>query len=191
MDYNQAQQIVTQAIGIMSVDDKPTLIDMLQRNGVMVSDQSTQEEVLNSTFMAIKDSAKFRNELTDYFTEQASTDDEDSSGNFSNKDGKGKKAVSDFLKTLFSEENVNKGLGIGMDYLGSKLQANAQKGVGKQAIELESLKAQTAANEALKIDALSKLPSTTDKPKKWILPVAIGGGVLILGVVLYFVLRKK
>ena len=191
MDYNQAQQIVTQAIGIMSVDDKPTLIDMLQRNGVMVSDQSTQEEVLNSTFMAIKDSAKFRNELTDYFTQQASIDEEDMSGNFSNKGGDGKKKVGEFLKTLFSEENVNKYIGIGTDYLGSKLQANAQKGVGKQAIELESLKAQTAANEALKIDALSKLPSTTDKPKKWILPVAIGGGVLILGVVLYFVLRKK
>jgi hypothetical protein len=191
MDYNQAQQIVTQAIGIMSVDDKPTLIDMLQRNGVMVSDQSTQEEVLNSTFMAIKDSAKFRSELTDYFTQQASIDDEASSGNFLNKSGEGKKKVGDFLKTLFSEENINKGLGIGMDYLGSKLQANAQKGVGKQAIELETLKAQTAANEAAKIDALSKLPPSSSGTPKWVLPVAIGGGVLILGVVLYFVLRKK
>lgn len=191
MDYIQAQQVVTQAIGIMSVDDKPTLIDMLQRNGVMVSDQSTQEEVLNATFMAIKDSAKFRNELSDYFSEQASIDEEDNSGSFSNDNGKKKTAVGNFLSTLFSEENVNKYIGIGTDYLGSKLQANAQKGLGQQAIALETAKAQTAAQDTARIEALSKLPSTSDKPKKWVLPVAIGGGVLILGVVLYFTLRKK
>lgn len=190
MDYTQAQDVITQAIGIMSVEDKETLIDMLQRNGVMVSHESTQQEVLDSTFRAIKDSARFRKELTDYFSEEASTDAEDMSGTFSNDSGKKQTKVGSFLSTLFSEENISKGISIGMDYLSSSLQAKAQKGVGQQAIALETAKAQSASAEQAKIEALSKLQPTSKTPK-WVLPIAIVGGVLLIGTILFFKLRKK
>ena len=35
-----------------------------------------------------------------------------------------------------------------------------------------------------------QLPTETKK-NKWVLPVAIGGGILIVGVLAYFILRKK
>ena len=191
MDYIQAQEVITQAIGIMSVEDKSTLLDMLERNGVMVSDQSSLQEVLNATFIAIKESPRFRQELSDYFTEQGTTDAEDMSGEFSNENAKKKTAVGSFLANLFSEENVSKGIGIGMDYLGSSLQAKANKGLGQQAIQLETLKAQTAAQDTARIEALAKLQPTSSGTPKWVLPVAIGGGVLLIGTILFFVLRKK
>jgi hypothetical protein len=78
-----------------------------------------------------------------------------------------------------------------MDYLGASLQAKANRGVGNQAIQLETLKAQTAAADTARIDALSKLPTTKSERPKWVLPVAIGGGVLVIGTILFFVLRKK
>jgi hypothetical protein len=175
----------------MSVEDKSTLLDMLERNGVMVSDESSLQEVLNATFIAIRESPKFRQELSDYFVQQGTSDTEDMSEEFSNAKGEGWNKVKGFFKNVFSEENVSKGIGIGMDYLGSSLQAKANKGLGQQAIQLETLKAQTAANEAAKIDALSKLPPTSSGTPKWVLPVAIGGGVLLIGTILFFVLRKK
>ena len=71
MDYNQVSDFITEAIGIMSVDDKPTLVAMLERNGSLnITDESTQEEILDATFKAIQNSPKFRFELTEYLNQK-------------------------------------------------------------------------------------------------------------------------
>jgi hypothetical protein len=203
MDYNQAQEVVTQAIGIMSVEDKPTLIGLLNKNGSLVTDLSTQQEVLDATFKTIQDSPKFRKELTDYLSGEieSSVDESQASfvddNKFSNGDGEGWKKVKSALgnlgQTLFSQENISKGIGIGMDYLASSLQAKSQKGSNQAAIDYEVAKAQGAAIDTARIEALAKLNESQPKKgtPKWVLPVAIGGGVLLIGGILFFALRKK
>lgn len=199
MEYNQAQDVITQAIGVMSVEDKPSLIALLKKNGSLIADSSSQKQVLDATFKLIQDSPKFRQDLTNYLSEQASSDSQASfvsDGSYSNAGGgKDGTAVGNFLRTLFSQENINKGLGIGMDYLGARLQAKAQKGSNQQAIDYEVAKAQSSAAEAARLQAESLLgkstPSTSGGTPKWVLPVAIGGGVLVVGIILFVVLRKK
>lgn len=208
MEYNQAQDVITQAIGVMSVEDKPSLIALLKRNGSLIADSSSQKQVLDATFKLIQDSPKFRQDLTQYLvgvTQDANmssfTADD---GSFYNQDGQkwwqklfaskpeGTK-VGNTLRTVFSQENISKAMGIGMDYLGASLQAKAQKGSNQQAIDFEVAKAQSSAAEVARLQAQSLLgqPTTTSGTRKWVLPVAIGGGVLVVGIILFVVLRKK
>ena len=107
--------------------------------------------------------------------------------------GEGGTAVGNFLRNIFTEENIQKGVGIGMDYLGAKLQSKATRGQGQQAIDYENAKARAASEQARVLEATPQESSSRgggDRPK-WILPVAIGGGVLIIGAILFFALRKK
>jgi hypothetical protein len=195
MEYNQAQDVITQAIGVMSVEDKPSLIALLKKNGSLIADSSSQKQVLDATFKLIQDSPKFRNDLVQYLSSVAQDGKMSSftadDGTFYNQDGT---RVGNFLRTVFSQENISKAMGIGMDYLGASLQAKAQKGSNQQAIDYEVAKAQASAAEAARLQAQSLLgqqaPTTSGTPK-WVLPVAIGGGVLVVGIVLYFALRKK
>jgi hypothetical protein len=105
--------------------------------------------------------------------------------------GEGGSAVGNFLRNVFTEENVQKGVGIGMDFLGAKLQAKATKGQGQQAIDYENAKAKAASEQARLLEAGQTTSGGGGGTPKWVMPVAIGGGVLIIGAILFFVLRKK
>ena len=80
-----------------------------------------------------------------------------------------------------------------MDYFAVKLQNQAAKQGNQQAIDFQVAQAQTYANQALASQAAAAAASAQPKKSsnKWIMPVAIGGGVLILGVILFVALRKK
>jgi hypothetical protein len=75
------------------------------------------------------------------------------------------------------------------------LNANAQKGTNQQAIDFERAKTDSALAQARVLEAQGKLPQvstpTEGGKKKWVMPVAIGGGVLLLGVIIYFAMKKK
>jgi len=214
MDYNQAQDAITKAVGIMSLDDRGSLISLLQKNGSLVANDSTQEELLDAAFKAIKNSPRFRNDLQSYLS--AAVQSEANYGNFTDDSAyanttsviaprtsgvqnpaisgavksvtpKGKTKVGSFLSSVFTSENISKIVGTGIGVLGTKLQNNANKSSEQRAIDYQVAVAQA---EAAKIAAAAAVPPAKEKPK-WVLPVAIVGGLLVIGTIVYFVARKK
>lgn len=198
----QGEELVTRAIALMSEYDKPTLIAILKRSGSLVTELSSQQELIDASFKALKDSSRFRQDLLDYIKVVT---DEGNDANFSNFDwGKifGKKdggtAVGRGLRTIFSQENVSALAGAGIGYASTRLQDSASKKGNQQAIDYKNAEANTyLAQERANLSAQmsqqggSTTPPPTKSSPKWVLPVAIGGGVLVIGVVLYFALRKK
>ena len=152
---NQYADAVVEAIGVMSVEDKPALVDILKRNGSLVTELSTEDEILDASFKALKDNKNFRREIQDYLvTALSSVDDETS--NFSNGKGAGwakfKAGLGNLGKTIFSQENISIAVGLGMTYASTRLNANAQRGSNQQAIDYERAKAETAMAEAKRLE---------------------------------------
>jgi len=198
MDYNQASVGIRNAIAVMAVEDKPALVALLKKHGSMVTELSTTDQILDGTFKAIKDSKRFREDLGNYISSNLKAvglSDESESG-FSNAGGDGWKkvgtALSNFGKTVFSKENIDTAVKGGLAYYSTKLATQAQRSGNQQAIDFEKAQADKFLAEAT---ARSASPTGTlqgEKSKnKWLVPVLIGGGVLVLGVVIYFVARKK
>ena len=201
----QGEELVTRAIALMSEYDKPTLIAILKRSGSLVTELSSQQELIDASFKALKDSSRFRQDLLDYI--KMVTDEGDA--NFSNFKGgewlkklfakkDGGTAVGRGLRTIFSQENVSALAGAGIGYASTRLQDSASKKGNQQAIDYKNAEANTyLAQERANLSAQmsqqggSTTPPPTKSSPKWVLPVAIGGGVLVIGVVLYFALRKK
>lgn len=203
---NEAKDFIIEAVGTMVVEEKPTLIAMLNKSGVLVTDLNTQTELTDATFKAIRDSATFRNDLQDYLVSVGKYvyGGYEENSNFLNGIGDWFKKLGSGIKKVFVKKpqgsavgnalrnNVDTLIGTGIGILGAKLTNDANRGAGQQAIDytnsqsqLEYLKGQNAL-----IQQNAPVTPTKETPK-WVLPVAIGGGVLILGVIIYFAVRKK
>lgn len=210
MNEDELNDIIVGAVGTMAIEDKPNLVYLLQKNGSLVTDVNSQEEILDASFKAIRDSQSFRDDLADYLVSQGDIVDlSDSETNFANGSGlnkigawfktAGKNVGQGFKKvgsTIFTKENTQALVGLGIGVLGTKLQNQANKGAGQQAIDYTNAQANL---EALKLAQLQASQGgggggdtmTDTKKRGWVLPVAIGGGVLVLGVILYFALRNR
>jgi hypothetical protein len=207
---NIEKDFIIEAVGTMVVEDKPVLVELLTKNGVLVTDLNTQSELTDATFKAIRDSAIFREDLQDYLVSVGksvySGEAEDNSnflnitkvGAFFNKLGSGigkvfaKKPQGSAIGNAL-RNNMDTIIGTGIGILGAKLQADATKGQGQQAIDYTNAQSQLEYLKGQNIQAQQNAPAPADTKKtpKWVLPVAIGGGVLVLGVIIYFAVRKK
>jgi hypothetical protein len=85
---DQYADAIIEAIGVMSVEDKPALVDILKRNGSMITEMSTEGEILDASLKALKDNKNFRRDIQDYLVIALSSVDDDTA-NFSNKGGVG------------------------------------------------------------------------------------------------------
>ena len=107
--------------------------------------------------------------------------------------GGDKTAMGNFLATIFSQENVSSLVGAGINYGTTALQNKANAKGNKDAIAYEEAKAKSALAQA-QLESLKQ--STTppnpkgDGKKKWVLPVVIGG-ILVVGIVTFILVRKK
>lgn len=113
--------------------------------------------------------------------------------NFANQT-KEKTAVGNALSTIFSQENIQNALSLGMGVVATRMNENAKKGTNQQAIDFERAKTDSALAQARVLEAQGRLPqvsSSSSSKKGWVLPVAIGGGILLLGTIIYFVAKKK
>jgi hypothetical protein len=188
----------------MSEYDKPTLLAILERSGSLVTEMSSQQEILDASFKALKDSSRFRQDLLDYIK---MVTDESDDANFSNGSGwlknlfakkDGGTAVGRGLRTIFSQENVSALAGAGIAYASTRLQDSASKRGNQQAIDYKNAEANNflaqeraaIASQLASQSGVGGTPPSKERPK-WVLPLAIGGGVLVIGVVLFFALRKK
>lgn len=252
MNYNQIEQDITAALGIMSVQDKSALVSLLQKSGSLVNETNTQKQLLDAAFKAIKDSKRFRTDLADYLYSQkaitqssgeASFTDDNYYSNFgtsralvnkgtfaddsqwsnttpnygpigpnlpspttatttttaktstSGAGGGFWSSIGNFFKSDTGRDLSNKALGIGMDYLSTSLQNKAAKSGNQQAIDFQIAQAQAAANQALANQtaaALGNKPdASTKKKSNWVMPVAIIGGVVVIGAIIFFVVKRK
>jgi hypothetical protein len=207
---SEEKDFIVEAVGTMVVEEKPTLIAMLNKSGVLVTDLNTQTELTDASFKAIRDSATFRNDLQDYLVsvgQSVYSGEAEDSNNFLNvtKVGQALRNVGSGIKNVFKSKpggsavgnalrnNMDTIIGTGIGVLGAKLTNDANKGAGQQAIDYTNAQSQL---EYLKSQNLQKQPNApasddTKTTPKWVLPVAIGGGVLILGVIIYFAVKKK
>jgi hypothetical protein len=202
INQNEYADFIVESLGVMVVEDKPALLDILQRNGSLVTDESSEAEILDASIKAIKDNKNFRKDIQDYLSIVLQSEDDGANSSFANSKGEGWKKVKtglgSFAKQLFSKENVTAGIGLGMGYLGARLNSNATKSSNQQAIDYERAKAEASAQETKRLETeglLAQMKSTVvgsdGKTKNWVLPVAIIGGVAVIGTILFFVLRKK
>jgi uncharacterized protein YoxC len=224
---------VNSAIGVIAENDKTALVKLLQKQGSFVTPLSSKKAIIDSTFKAIQDSPKFRQDLENYVVSEVTGIElpkpksqinsalikvaeslpklkkdrlskiESLNSNFSSFSDfddnfanvvKEKTGVGNALSTIFSQENINTAFGLGMNVLATRMNANAQKGTNQQAIDFEKAKTENALAQARILEAQGRLPQVTptgSEKKKWVMPVAIGGGILLLGTIIYFVAKKK
>jgi hypothetical protein len=209
MDITQSNDIIASSIGVIYEQDRPSLLSMLNSAGYDVNENSSESDVYSAAFLAIKDSSRFRKDLQQYIVSarQAAVADEQNleqtgltslgqnvgrvaqGAQQQSTKKSGKTAVGSFLSnlssTLFTKENLNTAVQTGINIFSTKLQQQASRQGEERAIQFEIAKAQAAAEE-------SKAAFLKGGSKnKWIAPVAIIGGLAIVGVIIYFVVKKK
>lgn len=227
MDKSQAADVITQAIVIMSTENVPELVGLLKNSGSFVTQQSTQEELLDAAFKALKNSSQFRKQLGSYLI-NVSTTDNGEYGNFADSDfsnytsgflntlDKGKTTkfdtsfgtkptssyttttisdttttksgtkVGNLLRNIFTKENVDTLVKTGIGYGATKLQDNANKTSEQRAIDYQIASARAAESQAI-----LQAQNTEAKKNKWILPVGIGLGVILIGTIIFFVVKSS
>ena len=231
MEQSQAADAITQAIVVMSTENVPELVGLLKNSGSFVTQQSSQEQLLDAAFKALKNSSQFRKNLGAYLINVTTTDNGDYGNfvdtDFSNVDGdppyqsgflnslkpsastfntsfgtpsttqsytsttdtssaKKGTAVGNLLRNIFSKENVATLVQTGIGYGAAKLQDSANKSSEQRAIDY-----QIATAKAAEAQALVQAQNPPAAKNKWILPVGIGLGVILVGTVIYFAVKKK
>ena len=204
MEQMEAGNMVLSSLSYMSENAKPDLVALLQGCGFDVTTETDSEILLEASLLALKDSGKFRNMLTTYLQQQLG--ETSFSGNeedfYSNVTGFGKalSGIGGFLKqNVFTKENIGAVVGAGIGYATMKLQDKANKSGDERAIELAKQQAiMSEANARAEAERSQQQiiaqqgggAGKTSGTPKWVLPVAIGGGILILGTIIILATRK-
>ena len=229
MEQSQAADAITQAIVVMSTENVPELVGLLKNSGSFVTQQSSQEQLLDAAFKALKNSSQFRKNLGSYLINVTTTDNGDY-GNFVDTDfanetgtpaytfrsggfqstpsstfntsfgtkpttqsytsttdtssAKKGTAVGNLLRNIFSKENVSTLVQTGIGYGAAKLQDSANKSSEQRAIDY-----QVASAKAAEAQALVQAQNPPAAKNKWILPVGIGLGVILVGTIIYFAVK--
>ena len=226
MEQSQAADAISQAIVVMSTQNVPELVGLLKNSGSFVTQQSTQEELLDAAFKALKNSPQFRKNLGSYLINVTTTDNGEY-GNFADSDfsnytssflntldkgsgstfntsfgtkptssytttsdtsttsAKSGTKVGNLLRSIFTKENVDTLVKTGISYGATKLQDSANKSSEQRAIDYQIASARAAESQAI----LQDKKESEAKKNKWILPVGIGLGVILVGTIIYFAVK--
>jgi len=208
LDVYEAKDIIIKSIGYMVYEDRGTLIDLLRKNGVQVSDNVSDDDLIKMTYVAIGNSLQFKKDLARYIDAQTKeayegyVDEE-----FFNKDGdakarrvakrtekktaretakttRGGSKVGVAVKDIATKENVQSVINTGLGLLADSLSSKADRKTVQDATLLASEKSKQAIAEAEKEDAKKS------RIKSWIIPTIIGV-VVIGGIITYFVIKKR
>lgn len=208
LDVYEAKDVIIKSIGYMVYEDRGTLIDLLRKNGVQVSDNVSDDDLIKMTYVAIGNSLQFKKDLARYIDAQTKeayegyVDEE-----FFNGDGDKKAArtakkterktaretarterggskVGVAVKGIATKENVQSVINTGLGLLADSLSAKADRKTVQEATILASEKSKQAIAEAAAED------SKKSRIKSWIIPTIIGV-VVIGGIITYFVIKKR
>lgn len=207
MDTYQAQDLAVEAVGIAAYNQKPELIALLAKNGVKVPDDISERDLISITLVACAKSNACRADLSNFLTEsiaegqlgyvqdeffnsvggprivipgvtpgttapktETQTDKKKKKGGkvFAKKEGGS--AVGNFFRSEQGKDTIKTGINLGFSTLLK----------GKSGAEAN----QTLQSATEQGDNAGK----GDTKSKWVLP-AIIGGVVLIGVIVYFSTR--
>jgi len=208
LDVYEAKDVIIKSIGYMVYEDRGTLIDLLRKNGVQVSDNVSDDDLIKMTYVAIGNSLQFKKDLARYIDAQTKeayegyVDEEFFNGDGDKKaarvakrterktardtakTARGGSKVGVAVKGIATKENVQAAINTGLGLLADSLSAKADRKTVQEATLLASEKSKQAIAEAQAED------SKKSRIKSWIIPTLIGV-VVIGGIVTYFVMRKR
>jgi hypothetical protein len=194
--YNQ-EEIVLGTLGIMATDDKPALLQMLKESGSLVTELSSRDEILDASIKALRDSDRFRKSLASYMTQAKDTYEIFSNANgtkrtrFDPTTGTGGTRAGNFLRNTFTPEVNQKIIGGIIDFASASLNAKANRDSNRTATDYATAEANRLDREATLASLRGSTPDVSaTKSRKWVLPVVIGVGVILIGTTIYF-MRKK
>ena len=192
----------------MVYEDRGTLIDLLRKNGVQVSDNVSDDDLIKMTYVAIGNSLQFKKDLARYIDAQTKeayegyVDEEffnvdadkkaartakrteRKTARDTAKTARGGSKVGVAVKGIATKENVQAAINTGLGLLADSLSSKADRKTVQEATLLASEKSKQAIAEAQAED------SKKSRIKSWIIPTLIGV-VVIGGIVTYFVMRKR
>ena len=208
LDVYEAKDVIIKSIGYMVYEDRGTLIDLLRKNGVQVSDNVSDDDLIRMTYVAIGNSLQFKKDLARYIDAQTKeayegyVDEEcfnvdadkkaartakrteKKTARDTAKTARGGSKVGVAVKGIATKENVQAAINTGLGLLADSLSAKADRKTVQEATLLASEKSKQAIAEAQAED------SKKSRIKSWIIPTLIGV-VVIGGIVTYFVMRKR
>jgi len=205
LDVYQAKDLLMQSIGLMVYEDKDTLIALLRKNGVQVSDNVSTDDLLNMTYVAIGNSLQFKKDLAKYLESKTIESYEgyvdEEFFNLTKEEREARRKVKKVtqaetrkekggtkvglaIKSVATKENIQSVINTGLGVLSDTLTAKADRKAIQDATSLASEKSKQAIAEAQAQD------SAKSKVKAWIIPTLIGV-VVIGGIVTYFVIKKR
>lgn len=202
LDVYEAKDVIIKSIGYMVYEDRGTLIDLLRKNGVQISDNVSDDDLIKMTYVAIGNSLQFKKDLARYIDAQtkeayegyveeeffnAPGDDRKAARvakRTEKKTARGGSKVGVAVKGIATKENVQAAINTGLGLLADSLSAKADRKTVQEATLLASEKSKQAIAEAQAED------SKKSRIKSWIIPTLIGV-VVIGGIVTYFIMKKR
>lgn len=197
---NEAQSSIQDAIGYAVHEDRDGVINLLRKNGASIDESISDENLIKVVYLAIAKSNGFKKDFSDYLIGKFAEDQvnyvEEEFFNLTKeerlaarkqkqtlrKEAGGSK-VGKALGSVATSENISALVNTGLGVLSKKLTAKADQQSIKDATNLAAQQSQQALNQ-------TKLEEQRAASRKWIVPVVIGG-VLVIGAVIFFVIRKK
>jgi len=215
------EDVMANLIADLVMNRKEEVISLLRKSGLSVSKSSSNDEIIYAVYAAFQKVPTFRSDLyalssdrlgemsyvgDDFFSyvgdddffnfgippttlneigtsvKSSQTTTKSRNTNLRSQGGQGT-AVGNFIRSVFTPERKEQLLNTGFDVLTKKLTQKADTAQAQQLIDLESAKAQAALAEA-------ERNKTQASSKKWVVPVVIGG-LVVVGVIVYLVMRKK
>tara|TARA_R110000868_G_scaffold45623_1_gene151250 strand:- start:701 stop:1342 length:642 start_codon:yes stop_codon:yes gene_type:complete len=208
LDVYEAKDVIIKSIGYMVYEDRGTLIDLLRKNGVQISDNVSDDDLIKMTYVAIGNSLQFKKDLARYIDAQTkeayegyvdeeffnvdadkkaartAKKTEKKTAREAAKTARGGSKVGVAVKGIATKENVQAAINTGLGLLADSLSAKADRKTVQEATLLASEKSKQAIAEAQAED------SKKSRIKSWIIPTLIGV-VVIGGIVTYFIMKKR
>jgi hypothetical protein len=196
MDTYQAQDLFIESVGIAAYQNRPELIALLRKNGVKVDDDISNRDLISVTMVACAKSSSCRAELTAFLANLP----EDQLGyvqeDFFNLTAAERKARREEQRKLTAERRKKQGgSAVGNIARSQEAKDTLISGLNLGIAALFKGKTGAAADETLnnatnQADNAGQGASGKGDKNKWVLPTIIGGIVLV-GVIAYFVTRPK
>lgn len=203
-DNQQAENLVTESIAEIVVNNRKGVVKILRKNGIDVSEEIDDKELLTAIYTALSASTAFAVDLKKLLYSEAkesyeNTEDyENLAGVYidpklgtaiSNRakaganTGKPKKqgAFGNFLKGVFTPETVGALVNTGVNAVSKKLTAKEDAAMLDRAIALK-------VNET---EASIAKQGLTEKKNKWIVPAIVVGGLVVVATVAIIIYRKR
>ncbi len=206
------EQYIVQAIAEIAQKDRSVLVKILNKNGVAVTVKTPDDELFTSVYASLAKSKPFAADLKKAIkdfglrTKQGysnvdassalllsnlSSGSSTSSGdggrstttNTTTQTGGGggtKSGFGTFLSNIFTPDRIGSILDTGVGALSNKLTSKADQASLQQGIQYQVAQTQAAAQQ-------QKL---AEERNKWIIPVIVVTGLVIIGVTAYFVIKK-